>query len=384
MRFLFSFVGGQGHFDPLVPLARGVRSVAHDVTFACRPSMIPIVEGRGFAAVGVGPDVPDHTAITPLLAYDAEREERVLRDGFARHTALRRAEDLIELCSADRADVIVADEVDYGALIAAERMGIPHATVIVLAAGGFARRDVLVEPVNEVRAHLGLDLDPELRMLERHLVVAPVPPSFRDPAFPLGPRTLWLRPAALEAESTARATPWTADSRGRPRVYVTLGTIFNMESGDLFERLIEAVSGLDADVLVTVGRHLDPSALGATPAHVRVEPFVPHRAVLADADLVVSHGGSGTVIGAAVNGVPQIVLPMGGDQAHNARRVEALGIGLALDPVRLTALEIRLAAVGVLADPTYRKRSATLADEATRLPPATHGVDALERLAVTT
>ena len=123
MRFLFSFVGGQGHFDPLVPLARGVRSVAHDVTFACRPSMIPIVEGRGFAAVGVGPDVPDHTAITPLLAYDAAREERVLRDGFARHTALRRAEDLIELCSADRADVIVADEVDYGALIAAERIG---------------------------------------------------------------------------------------------------------------------------------------------------------------------------------------------------------------------------------------------------------------------
>ena len=171
-------------------------------------------------------------------------------------------------------------------------------------------------------------------MLERHLVIAPVPPSFRDPDFPLGPRTLWIRPTALDAEDATITTPWAADEPGRPRVYVTLGTIFNMESGDLFARLLEAVSDLDADVLVTVGRHLDPSTLRER----RRPTFVSSRSFLIvpcspDADLVISHGGSGTVIGALAYGVPQIVLPMGGDQPHNARRVEALAIGRAMDPV---------------------------------------------------
>jgi UDP:flavonoid glycosyltransferase YjiC (YdhE family) len=381
MRVLFAFVGGQGHFDPLVPLARAASRAGHAITLASRPSMVPVVEARGFTAIALGPDVTEPNTITPLLAYDAAREERVLHDGFARHTALHRAEDLIHVCEGGRPDLIVADEVDYGALIAAERVGVPYATVIVLAAGGFARGDVLVEPINEVRAHLGLDLDPELRMLERHLVLAPEPPTFRDPAFPLGPRTLWLRPAVLEVEMVANATPWAVDPVGRPRVYVTLGTIFNMESGDLFARLLEAVSGLDAEVLFTVGRHLELSDLGAVPPHVRLESFVPQQSVLAGADLVISHGGSGTVIGALAFGVPQIVLPMGGDQPHNARRCEALGVGRALDSVHATAREIGTAVEEVLADRSYRQRSEVIRREAAQLPPAARGVEALEQLA---
>ena len=174
--------------------------------------------------------------------------------------------------------MIVADEVDYGALIAAEKLGVPHATVIVLAAGGFARPAALAEPLNDVRARIGLEPDPDLKMLDRDLVIAPVPPSFRDPDFPLGPDTLWIRPAVLDAHIPA-ADPW-PNRPDRTRVYVTLGTIFNMESGDLFDRLLEAVSGLDADVLVTVGRHLEPSAFGRVPEHVQIEQFIPHHVVL--------------------------------------------------------------------------------------------------------
>ena len=75
---------------------------------------------------------------------------------------------------------------------------------------------------------------------------------------------------------------------GRPRVYVTLGTIFNKTSGDLFERLLAGLAVLDAEAVVTVGRELDPAAFGATPPHVRVERFLPQDEVLAASDLVVS------------------------------------------------------------------------------------------------
>jgi UDP:flavonoid glycosyltransferase YjiC (YdhE family) len=378
MRLLFTFVGGQGHLEPLLPIARAASDARHDVSFASRPSMVPIVESLGYMTAGIGPDVPDPTHISPLIEPDAEREERVLQDGFARITAAQRAASLIDLCAENRPDVVVADEVDYGALVAAEKLDVPHATVIVLAAGGFARTATLAEPLNDVRERIGLEPDPDLKMLERDLVIAPAPPSFRDPDFQLGPETLWIRPAVLDAHIPA-ADPW-PKSPDRPCVYVTLGTIFNMESGDLFDRLLTAVGHLDADVLVTVGRHVDRGALSPAPDHVRIEQFVPHHVVLPRADLVISHGGSGTVLGALACGVPQIVLPMGGDQPHNARRCEALGVGRTLDPMRASADDITSTAIEILANPTFGGRAAALAQEARSLPSAVAAVTALEGL----
>ena len=35
-RILFAFAGGQGHFDPLVPLARAAAAAGHDVAVTGR------------------------------------------------------------------------------------------------------------------------------------------------------------------------------------------------------------------------------------------------------------------------------------------------------------------------------------------------------------
>ena len=54
--------------------------------------------------------------------------------------------------------------------------------------------------------------------------------------------------------------------------------------------------------------------LGAQPAHVRAERFVPQSEELPHCDLVISHGGSGSVLGALAHGLPQLLLPLGADQ----------------------------------------------------------------------
>lgn len=46
----------------------------------------------------------------------------------------------------------------------------------------------------------------------------------------------------------------------------------------------------------------------------RVERFIPQAQLLPQCDLVVSHGGSGSVIGALAHGPPSVLLPMGVDQ----------------------------------------------------------------------
>ena len=378
MRILFSFVGGTGHYEPLAPLARAAQAAGHSVRFACRPSMVPVVEADHFSAVAAGPDIEDLAAVAPLAQPDATSEDRVLRDGFARRTAIRRAADLIALGHEHRPDLMVSDEVDYGAIIAAECLGIPHATVLVLVAGSFATADLLSEPLNEVRSHFGLMPDPDLLMLEGHLVLAPFPVSFRDPAYPLPKTACAFRPAVLERRDVRSHTDlWVGP---RPRIYVTLGTIFNMESGDLFARILGGLAELPVEVIATVGRQRDPAELGAKPSNVRIERFMPQADVLPGCDLVVCHGGSGSVIGALAHGVPLLLFPMGADQPHNAVRCRALGVGRVLDPVHADPAAIRDATAEMLADSAYRERAQEIRRETLALPDVSTVIAKLEAL----
>ena len=380
VRILFTFVGGTGHCEPLLPVARAAAGAGHTVAFACRPSMVPLVRTGGFAAFAAGPDVPDLPDIAPLLAADPEREEQVLRHGFARRTAHERTRDILELSAKLRPDMVVSDEVDYGAIIAAERLELPHASVLVLAAGSFARPEVIAEPLNEVRAAYGLPPDPALEMLSRYLVLVPFPPSFRDPGFPLPATAYPIRPAALEAplHTPPRLRP---DAfAGGPTVYFTLGTIFNMESGDLFTRVLAGLRALPVNVIATLGRQLDPERFGPQPANVHIERFVPQSLVLPGCDLVISHGGSGSVVGALAYGLPSLLLPMGADQPHNARRCEQLGVARVLDSREATPDDIQGAVASLLADPRYRQRASQLRAEIAALPHPRAAVALLERL----
>ncbi len=389
MRILFAFVGGAGHYEPLVPIARAAAAAGHAVTFACRPSMVTVVLGDGFAASGAGPDVEERTSVGALVVPGVEHEERVLRDGFARRTAAARARVVFDLGIEIRPDIVVCDEVDFGAMLVAEQLGLPHAVVSVLAAGSFARPELLVGPLNEVRVGLGLGPDPTLEMLQRDLVLVPGPPSFRDPAVPLPATAHAIRPAVLEPppSGSSNIDRWLGGAarrrdgtNRRPIIYATLGTIFNMESGDLLHRIIEGLAEMDVEVFATVGRQLDPAAWGPVPANVHLERFVPQAVVLAHIDAVVSHAGSGSVIGALSFGLPSVLLPLGADQTHNAERCRQLGVGVVLDPLTATPRAIGEAVGSVLADAPMRQRAERFAFEAAALPDSASAVALLESL----
>ena len=67
-------------------------------------------------------------------------------------------------------------------------------------------------------------------------------------------------------------------------------------------------------------------------------------------DLVVHHGGSGTVLGALAHGVPQLVLPQGADQFINGDLLDAAGLAEVIEPADLTAEEVATAAKVALAE----------------------------------
>jgi UDP:flavonoid glycosyltransferase YjiC (YdhE family) len=378
---LFTFAGGSGHLDPLIPIARAANAAGHAVAFAGRPRMIPTVQARGFSAFATGSDVGLTPRRLPLRELDAAREDRALRDGFARRIARERANGLLPLCGVWQPDLLVCEELDFGAIVVAERLGLPYATVLVTAAGSFIRHGVVAEPLHELRAAHRLPPDPELVMLSRYLVLAPFPRSYRDSAFPLPATAHGIRPSNLDPAEDDAEPAWIASLRDAPTVAFTLGTVFNVESGDLFLRVLAGLRDLPVNLVVLVGCDIDPAELGPQPANVHVERYVPLSMLLPQCSLVVSHGGSGSVISALAQGLPMVLIPMGADQPHNAARCEALGVARVLDAVRATPTMVRESASIVLADPSYRRAATRLRDEIVALPGPAHAVTLLERLA---
>ena len=98
----------------------------------------------------------------------------------------------------------------------------------------------------------------------------------------------------------------------------------------MLARAIADLSALDVDVLVAVGPDGDPGLLGELPDQVHVERFVAQSRVLPLVDVMVHHGGTGSVLGALEAGLPQVILPQGADQFANAELLAAVGAGRAV------------------------------------------------------
>lgn len=379
VRVLFSFAGGVGHFLPTVAFARALARRGHEVRYACQEGMVALVEATGWPAEPTGgASLLDRAARRPLAPVDRAAEERVMACFFAGKVAKARAAQLGELIGRWKPDLVVRDEVDFGAALAAEAAGLPHAAVAVIAAGRLTRPEVIERSLTAARTELGLDPEDAVQALHRYLLLVPVPGSFRDPTVPLPATARCVRPAVLEDLSLAADSGRT---RPDPHVYVSLGTIFPQESGDLFQRVLAGLATLPVEVTVTIGDAITPAELGDLPATVRVEPFLPLGQILPACDLVVSHGGSGTVIASLAVAVPQLVLAMGADQPDNADRCRDLEVGLALDPLSASPADIAEAATTVLRDPSYRSAAQRIADEARSLPGSDHAAALLETTA---
>ena len=366
---LVAFVGGWGHAEPLLPIARLARSRGHAITFAGQQAVVPRLAALGFETVVVGPDTL-HSDRTPLMPVDREMERTVVREHFVTEFGTFRARALHAQIERQRPAVVICDEMDVGAVVAAELTGVPCTTVSVTAAGRLVSPAVVGTTWDRLRADHGLTADPECHRLAGAMRITPAPASFRDPEVGT--------PFALHAVRPPILDDVVPQGDGT-LVYATLGTVFNVESGDLLDRLVRALAQLDTESVVTVGPYVDPNELlpGAG-GRVRVEQFVPQHEVLGNCHAVVCHGGSGTLIAALSVGVPVVVLPMGADQPDNADRCEELGVGIVLEALTAEPATISAALRAVTTESHYRRAAAALAAEAASQPP----IDELEELGV--
>lgn len=351
MRVLFSTTPLDGHFRPLLPLARALKSRGHDVAFATAESWHAKVEAEGFEAVAAGPDHgtarrarldSQRDTIDELPALD--RRQYVFSYLFAEGHAPLKWPELLDAARAWRAQALVHESGDLAAPIVAAALGLPpinhgFGTMVPLpilerAAAAVAPlwRRAGLEPAAYAGAFEGLYVDV-------------VPPLLE------GDRPLCESIRLRLSGGDAGTPPVWLEALPRPLVYATMGTVFNEPAA--FAPLIGGLAAAGVGALLTVGRDVDPSTLGAIPPSVRVERFVPQAEVLASCAAVVSHGGSGTLLGALAAGLPLVLLPQGADQFENAVRCERAGVAIVLPPDQATAAAIAEALRLALSEPAY-------------------------------
>ena len=366
MRVVMSFVGGWGHAEPLLPIAKWARRLGHHVSFAGQAALSDRLVRLGYPVDVIGPDTLA-TARLPLVPIDRLAEQAAMRDHFIGRFGRSRAVLLGELFDREGVELVVCDEVDVGAVIAAERRDIPCVTVNVIAAGLLTAPTVIGAAWDALRQDHGLTPDPDARRINGEIMIAPLPGSLRNPNVPAPSTLRFVRPPILDGHGPGHDV-----AERRSLVYVTLGTVFNLESGDLLPRLVHAMNLLtatdDVDVVITTGHHIHRDDLPPPAARVRIEKFVSQRELLHRCRAVVCHAGSGTLVDALSLGIPVVALPLGADQPDNADRCQELGVGMTLDATAAGPDRIAHATTTVLHDQAFTDAATTLATEAQNQP----------------
>jgi UDP:flavonoid glycosyltransferase YjiC (YdhE family) len=112
-------------------------------------------------------------------------------------------------------------------------------------------------------------------------------------------------------------------------------------------------------VLATYNRRPPPRPLHV-PENARLVEWLSYSRTMPHADLVICHGGHGTLVRALACGAPVVVVPAAGDMAENGARLQWCGAGISLAGRLLSARTLRWTVERVLCDDGFARRALEL------------------------
>jgi MGT family glycosyltransferase len=391
LRVLVAAFGDPGHVFPAISLGRALTERGHEVVVETWEERRGAVEGAG-------------------LAFTAAEEYRMFPppdpDSADGDHAAEAARALLPLLEEMRPHVAVSDILTLAPSLAAEKAGVPLATLIphiypvvepgmpffavglrrprtplgrgVWRAGQRAlnvglehgRRDLNVQ-----RARLGLPpverfhggISPDLAL------VATFPQLEYSRAWPAGVEV--TGPMTFEQPHPEIELP----PGDAPLVLVAPSTAHDSEN-HLVRMALKAFAEEPVRVVATTNRVVPQRPIEVPPNAVLVE-WLSYSQLMPLASLVVSHGGHGTVARALGAGTPVLICPITGDMSETAMRVAWAGAGLSV-PWRLCRPRpLRWAARRLLGERSFTDRAEELATWNRKHDGAERGAELVEQLA---
>jgi MGT family glycosyltransferase len=419
-RFLLTTEALEGHFNPTRAIVRELVRRGHEVVWMTGATFEAKVAAAGARFVPLPPKI-DLSIRGVFETFPVLKGRRGAEQGLVyQYVFLDKAAPTVEALDAVLADfpadVLVGDNVQFGAYFTAERRGLPSAMISVLplmvpsrdtAPAGFG-----LPPDRRLRArlkHRWIELAGRryVRDVERHatgvrhrlglppfagpyfravfelpdLILQLTAPAFEYPRSDAPAALRFVGPVMLHKDPAFVPPAWwpeldAARAAGRPVVLVNQGTL----STDVDDLIVNAVEGLKEMDALVVAVSVAPGEAGPLPANVRAEPYVPFAHLLPHVDVVVTNGGYGATQLALAHGIPLVVAGDTDDKMEVAARVAWTGAGLNLRTHRPAPEAVRAAVAEVLADPAYRASARRLADAFARYDAPTQAADLLETL----
>jgi MGT family glycosyltransferase len=163
----------------------------------------------------------------------------------------------------------------------------------------------------------------------------------------------------------------------RPTVYFTLGSSGEV---DYFRQVRDVFAGTRYQVIMTTGGLV--GGVDNLPENIHVLDFAPGLEIMKRSDVVLNHGGNGTIYQAIAAGIPIIGIPAHVDQERNLQRVEDLGFGLKLRERTCNGQKILDAVNEVVRNPTYRRAARELQGAVQKYDGPVAAADLIERFMV--
>lgn len=411
-RFLITCWPFYGHLLNQVGVARALRDRGHDVAFYTGAAAQDLLAGEGFEVF------PFQRVDGDAIAGAVTELEQRAGAGRPRLADVRRCfdrclveplrgqvDDVSEIIGHRRPDAILCDLPVWGPMVVLwETTGIPVALSSIFLgpatpspqtpppglglpsprgpaqraaarAAGLATDAVahrIRARVDEVRAEHGLSpMGCSVNAFMGRLPLTLIP-SVRELDYgrrDVPPRVHYVGPLAWQPPAPAGA-PWDAAAlpEGRPVVHVAASTMAGADA-TLLRAAVRGPAALPAEIVVTGGGRLpDDLRREPVPANVHLADWVDHASFLPRCDVVVTAGGSATVVAALAAGVPLVVVPTVWDKPDNARRVVESGAGVRLAPQQCTPERLRDAVEQVLTRPSFRAQARRLAALLARTP----------------
>jgi hypothetical protein len=397
MRVLLCTRGSSGHVGPLAVFGRACARAGHEVLVTAHRGQAANVERAGLPCAPLDDPPPEswmprmgEVATIPV----ADAHALMIREFFGGVDVQATLGGLRALVESWRPEVIVRESWEFASTLVADLHGVPLARVgLGTAAVEEETIGLVAGSLDAARASLGLPPDPEGERLRAAPYLTAVPELLEEPGAVVAAHR-FREPAGPSGGDGLG--DWWADGDA-PLVYLTFGSVTAAPHlpyyPGLYRSAVEALAGLPARVLLTVGEDRDLGELGPLPANLHAERWVPQGAVLPHAAAVVCHGGHGSTLGALAAGLPVVVLPLFSlDQDANGAAAQHAGAGVVVG----TAMETRLAlevpspeavaGIGpaveqVLSDGELRGGAERVAAAIAALPPVEEAVGLLEALA---
>lgn len=391
--FLLASWGTLGNLSPMLTAARKLRQNGHGIRVMADPAMRFEVEASGFE-FATWRRAPTGTDADPVDVSDIQD---FLRRAIFDPAALYAADIRDEIGRLPTDAVLVLDAL-FGAALGAEASGVPFAMLSphvslrplpgmppvtsglsqpktpeqraeVDAANAKQAETInaFLPDLNRARADLGLfPLNDVFDLFDRaNRLLLATSQAFDFPADSLPDNFRYVGPLldvpnwSKTLQTEAWRAPWLVRSGGRRRALIACSTGAQGQR-ELFQRIIDAMEAVEIDAIATAGPNVDIADLRA-PKNVHLTRGAPHDLVMKNVSVVISQGGHGTTTRSLINGLPQLILPMGRDQAANATRIEAKGAGLQLPPTA-SKPDIAAAVNRLIGEPQFKLAAGLLGE----------------------